>query len=47
MGILGPIVPGLVIGAITKAIMPGNDPGGILIAMAIGILVAVVVPADG
>jgi uncharacterized membrane protein YeaQ/YmgE (transglycosylase-associated protein family) len=38
MGILGFIVLGLIIGAIAKAIMPGNDPGGILITMAIGIL---------
>jgi uncharacterized membrane protein YeaQ/YmgE (transglycosylase-associated protein family) len=38
MGILGFIVLGLIIGAIAKAIMPGDDPGGILITMAIGIL---------
>ncbi|HEY0640066.1 MAG TPA: GlsB/YeaQ/YmgE family stress response membrane protein [Pseudonocardiaceae bacterium] len=38
MGILGFIVLGLIIGAIAKAVMPGNDPGGILITMAIGIL---------
>jgi len=28
---------GLVVGAIAKFIMPGNDPGGIWITMAIGI----------
>jgi len=38
MGILGFIVLGLIIGAIAKAVMPGNDPGGILITMGIGIL---------
>lgn len=38
MGILGFIVLGLIIGAIAKAVMPGSDPGGILITMAIGIL---------
>lgn len=38
MGILGFIVLGLIIGALAKMIMPGNDPGGILITMGIGIL---------
>ncbi len=38
MGILGFIILGLIIGAIAKAIMPGDDPGGIIITMAIGIL---------
>jgi uncharacterized membrane protein YeaQ/YmgE (transglycosylase-associated protein family) len=38
MGILGFIVLGLVIGALAKAIMPGSDPGGILLTMGIGIL---------
>jgi uncharacterized membrane protein YeaQ/YmgE (transglycosylase-associated protein family) len=38
VGILGFIILGLIIGAIAKAIMPGDDPGGIIITMAIGIL---------
>jgi uncharacterized membrane protein YeaQ/YmgE (transglycosylase-associated protein family) len=38
VGILGFIILGLIIGAIAKAIMPGDDPGGILITMAIGIV---------
>lgn len=42
MGILGWIVLGLIAGAIAKAIMPGDDPGGILGTMIIGILGAIV-----
>jgi uncharacterized membrane protein YeaQ/YmgE (transglycosylase-associated protein family) len=38
MGILGFIVLGLVVGALAKLIMPGSDPGGILITMGIGTL---------
>jgi uncharacterized membrane protein YeaQ/YmgE (transglycosylase-associated protein family) len=38
MGILGWIVLGLLAGAIAKAILPGDDPGGIIITMIIGIV---------
>ena len=38
MGILGWIVLGLLAGVIAKAILPGNDPGGIVITMVIGIV---------
>ena len=38
MGILGWIILGLIAGAIAKAILPGDDPGGILITMVIGIV---------
>lgn len=38
LDILGWIVLGLIAGAIAKAIMPGKDPGGILITMLIGIV---------
>ena len=38
MGILGFIVLGLIIGTLAKAIMPGRDPGGILITIGIGVL---------
>ena len=38
MGILGWIVLGLLAGVIAKAILPGNDPGGIIITMIIGIV---------
>lgn len=42
MGILGWIVLGLLAGAIAKAIMPGDDPGGIIVTMLIGIVGAIV-----
>ncbi len=38
MGILAWAVLGLIAGAIAKAIMPGKDPGGIIITMVIGIV---------
>ncbi|GGP82741.1 GlsB/YeaQ/YmgE family stress response membrane protein [Saccharothrix coeruleofusca] len=41
MGILGWIVLGLIAGAIAKAIMPGRDPGGIIITMLLGIIGAI------
>jgi len=37
MGILTWIVLGLIVGALAKWIMPGNDPGGIFITILIGI----------
>lgn len=37
MGIIAFIVLGLFAGAIAKAIMPGEDPGGIIITAIIGI----------
>jgi uncharacterized membrane protein YeaQ/YmgE (transglycosylase-associated protein family) len=42
MGIIGWIVLGLVAGAIAKAIMPGDDPGGIFVTMLIGIAGAII-----
>ncbi len=38
MGILGWIIFGLVIGALAKLVMPGKDPGGIIVTMVIGIV---------
>jgi len=38
MTILAWIVLGLVAGAIAKALMPGRDPGGIIVTMLIGIV---------
>lgn len=38
MGILGWIVFGLVVGAIAKLLMPGKDPGGIIVTMILGIV---------
>ncbi len=37
MGLIGTLVIGLIVGALAKFIMPGKDPGGILITMALGI----------
>ena len=42
MGILWMILLGLVVGAIAKFIMPGDDPGGIIVTIIIGILGSVV-----
>ena len=42
MGILAWIVLGLVAGAIAKAVMPGDDPGGIIVTILIGIAGAVI-----
>lgn len=38
MGIIGWIIVGLVVGALAKAIMPGNDPGGIIVTCIIGVV---------
>jgi uncharacterized membrane protein YeaQ/YmgE (transglycosylase-associated protein family) len=40
-GILGWMLFGLVVGAIAKLVMPGRDPGGIIVTMLIGIIGAV------
>jgi len=37
MGILSWIVMGLIVGLLAKFIMPGKDPGGIIITILIGI----------
>jgi uncharacterized membrane protein YeaQ/YmgE (transglycosylase-associated protein family) len=41
LGIVGWIVFGLVVGVIAKLIMPGRDPGGIIVTMLLGIVGAV------
>jgi uncharacterized membrane protein YeaQ/YmgE (transglycosylase-associated protein family) len=41
VGILGWILFGLVVGAIAKLLMPGRDPGGIIVTMLLGIAGAV------
>lgn len=41
MGILGWILFGLVVGAVAKVVMPGRDPGGIIVTMLLGIAGAV------
>ena len=40
-GILGWIVLGLIIGVIAKLVMPGRDPGGIIVTILLGIVGAV------
>jgi uncharacterized membrane protein YeaQ/YmgE (transglycosylase-associated protein family) len=37
MGILWTLIIGLVVGAIAKLIMPGRDPGGVIVTMLIGV----------
>jgi uncharacterized membrane protein YeaQ/YmgE (transglycosylase-associated protein family) len=37
MGILWMLIIGLVVGAIAKLIMPGKDPGGIIVTIILGI----------
>jgi uncharacterized membrane protein YeaQ/YmgE (transglycosylase-associated protein family) len=38
MGIIAFLVLGLLAGAIAKAIMPGEDPGGIIVTTVIGVV---------
>jgi uncharacterized membrane protein YeaQ/YmgE (transglycosylase-associated protein family) len=38
LDVLAWIVFGLIAGAIAKAIMPGRDPGGVLVTMALGLV---------
>lgn len=42
MGILGWILFGLVVGIVAKFLMPGRDPGGIIITIILGIVGALV-----
>ena len=42
MGIIGWIILGALAGVIAKAILPGNDPGGIIITPLIGIAGALI-----
>jgi uncharacterized membrane protein YeaQ/YmgE (transglycosylase-associated protein family) len=42
MGIIGMIILGLIAGAIAKLIMPGRDPGGIIVTILLGIAGSVV-----
>ena len=38
MHLLGQALFGLIVGAIAKLIMPGQDPGGILVTMLLGLV---------
>lgn len=42
MGLLGWAIFGLIVGALAKLVMPGKDPGGIIVTMLLGIVGAVV-----
>ncbi len=42
LSILGWAVFGLIVGAVAKFAMPGRDPGGVLVTMALGIAGALV-----
>jgi len=37
MSILWTLIVGLIVGAIAKLLMPGRDPGGIVVTMLIGV----------
>lgn len=41
MGLLGWAIFGLIVGALAKLVMPGRDPGGIIVTMLLGIAGAV------
>ena len=41
-GILGTIIFGLIVGVVAKLLMPGKDPGGIIITIILGIVGSVV-----
>jgi uncharacterized membrane protein YeaQ/YmgE (transglycosylase-associated protein family) len=40
-GLLGWILFGLIVGVIAKLLMPGRDPGGVIVTMLLGIVGAV------
>ena len=42
MGILGWLLVGIIAGVLARAIMPGDDPGGIIITVLLGIAGALV-----
>jgi uncharacterized membrane protein YeaQ/YmgE (transglycosylase-associated protein family) len=41
-GLLWTLIVGLVVGALAKLIMPGRDPGGIIITMLLGVAGALI-----
>jgi uncharacterized membrane protein YeaQ/YmgE (transglycosylase-associated protein family) len=42
MGIISWIIFGLIVGALAKLILPGKDPGGIIVTIIIGIVGAII-----
>jgi len=47
MSIIGVLLIGLVVGAVAKFLMPGKDPGGFLITMALGVVGAMAATSIG
>jgi uncharacterized membrane protein YeaQ/YmgE (transglycosylase-associated protein family) len=47
MGFIGWILVGLIVGAIAKFVMPGRDPGGIIVTILLGIAGALIGGAIG
>jgi uncharacterized membrane protein YeaQ/YmgE (transglycosylase-associated protein family) len=41
-GVIGWILFGLIVGALAKLVMPGRDPGGIIVTMLLGIAGALI-----
>jgi uncharacterized membrane protein YeaQ/YmgE (transglycosylase-associated protein family) len=41
-GVIGWIIFGLIVGLVAKLVMPGKDPGGIIVTMLLGIVGALV-----
>lgn len=37
MGLIWALVVGLIVGALAKLIMPGRDPGGVIVTMLLGV----------
>jgi uncharacterized membrane protein YeaQ/YmgE (transglycosylase-associated protein family) len=37
LGVIGWIIFGLIVGAVAKLVMPGRDPGGIIVTMLLGV----------
>lgn len=37
LGVIGWIIFGLIVGALAKLVMPGRDPGGIIVTMLLGV----------
>jgi uncharacterized membrane protein YeaQ/YmgE (transglycosylase-associated protein family) len=42
VGIIGTIIFGLIVGFVAKLLMPGKDPGGVIITILLGIVGSVV-----
>jgi uncharacterized membrane protein YeaQ/YmgE (transglycosylase-associated protein family) len=42
LGIIGWAIFGIIVGAVAKLLMPGRDPGGLLVTMLLGIAGAIV-----